>query len=54
MFSATFFDGEGWREGAVGLIDGRMLVRDDHATTGLPRLDGVVTEPMPHAQAQHL
>jgi hypothetical protein len=43
MFSATFFDGEGWREGVVDTVGDRMLVRDDLATTGLPRLDGVVT-----------
>lgn len=43
MNAATFFDGEEWREGVVGLVDGRMLLRDDTPADGLPRLDGVVT-----------
>lgn len=43
MHAATFFDGEGWREGVV-LVDeqGRMLLRDEPAAPGLPRLDGVI------------
>ena len=42
MNAATFFDGEGWREGIVELIDGRMLLRDERPAPGAPRLDGVV------------
>lgn len=43
MFAATFFDGEGWRDGVISLVDGRMLVRDATPADHLPRLDGVVT-----------
>ncbi|WP_262001416.1 hydrolase [Microbacterium sp. Mcb102] len=42
MPAATFFDGIGWREGVVELVDGRVRLQDAVATTGLPRLDGVV------------
>lgn len=42
MNAATFFDGEGWREGLVELVDGRMLLRDERPAPGTPRLDGVV------------
>ncbi|AXL13096.1 hypothetical protein DXT68_13855 [Microbacterium foliorum] len=42
MNAATFFDGEGWREGLVELIDGRMLLRDERPAPGTPRLDGGV------------
>ncbi|KQZ24286.1 hypothetical protein [Microbacterium sp. Root553] len=42
MHAATFFDGEGWREGIVELIDGRMLLRDERPAPGVPRLDGVI------------
>ncbi len=42
MPAATFFDGIGWREGVVALVDGRVRLQDAVATAGLPRLDGVV------------
>ncbi|GGM63937.1 amidohydrolase family protein [Microbacterium saperdae] len=42
MFAATFFDGEEWRDGVIGLVDGRMLLRDEPAPAALPRLDGVI------------
>ncbi|WP_314094622.1 hypothetical protein [Microbacterium foliorum] len=42
MHAATFFDGEGWREGIVELIDGRMLLHDERPAPGAPRLDGVI------------
>ncbi|KAA0962604.1 amidohydrolase family protein [Microbacterium sp. ANT_H45B] len=42
MHAATFFDGEGWREGIVELIDGRMLLHDERPAPGTPRLDGVI------------
>lgn len=42
MFAATFFDGEEWREGAIGLVDGRLLLRDEPAPADAPRLDGVI------------
>lgn len=42
MHAATFFDGIGWREGVVERVDGRVRLRDDVPTAGLPRLDGVV------------
>jgi imidazolonepropionase-like amidohydrolase len=43
MHAATFFDGEAWREGVLDVVDGRMLLRTDIPTEGLPRVDGVVT-----------
>ncbi len=43
MRSATFFDGEVWREGVVELVDGRMRVRDGVPDGTLPRLEGLVT-----------
>lgn len=43
MGAATFFDGEGWREGVVSVDDGgRMLLRHEPAPRGVPRLDGVI------------
>lgn len=42
MHAATFFDGVGWREGVVELVDGRVRLSDGHSAAGLPRLDGVV------------
>jgi len=42
MRGATFFDGEGWRDGIIELVDGRMLLRDDTPARDLPRLDGVI------------
>ena len=42
MRAATFFDGEGWRDGVVELVDGRMLLRDEAPAADLPRLDGAV------------
>lgn len=43
MRAVTFFDGEGWREGIVDVVDVRMLVRDATPADHLPRLGGVVT-----------
>lgn len=44
MRAATFFDGEGWREGVIRVgDDGRMLVREEPVPAALPRLDGVIT-----------
>ena len=48
MHAATFFDGEGWRDGILELVDGRMLLLSDATPahdlrfSGLPRLDGVI------------
>lgn len=42
MHAATFFDGEGWRDGIVELRDGRMLLREESPARDLPRLDGVI------------
>lgn len=47
MRAATFFDGEGWRDGIIDLVDGRMLLREESPASdlrfsGLPRLDGVI------------
>lgn len=43
MRAATFFDGEGWREGVVAVNDdGRMRLREEPAPAGVARLDGVV------------
>ena len=42
MNAATFFDGEGWREGIIDLDGERMLLRDESPASDLPRLDGVV------------
>ncbi|WP_431070849.1 amidohydrolase family protein [Microbacterium phyllosphaerae] len=42
MHAATYFDGEGWRDGIIDLVDGRMLLRDESPTRDLPRLDGVI------------
>lgn len=43
MKAATFFDGIEWREGVVVLVDGRVRLRDERPTPGLPRIDGVIT-----------
>lgn len=44
MFAATFFDGDGWREGVVEVgADERMLLREVAVPTDLPRLGGVIT-----------
>ena len=42
MHAATFFDGSGWCEGVVELVDGRVRLRDEAPSSGLPRLDGVL------------
>ncbi|MBO0980810.1 hydrolase [Microbacterium sp. SD291] len=43
MKAATFFDGEGWRDGILTADDdGRMLLSDDSPAVGLPRFDGVI------------
>ncbi|WP_311243789.1 amidohydrolase family protein [Microbacterium sp. WCS2018Hpa-23] len=42
MHAATFFDGEGWRDGILELVDGRMLLSDATPAHDLPRLDGVI------------
>lgn len=42
MHATTFFDGVGWREGVVELVDGRVRLSDGHSDADLPRLDGVV------------
>lgn len=42
MLAATFFDGEGWREGVVEIVDGRVRLRDDAPHPDLARLDGVI------------
>jgi len=42
MRAATFFDGEGWRDGIIELVDGRMRLRDETPARDLPRLDGVI------------
>lgn len=43
MRAATFFDGDGWREGVAEVVDGRVRLRAETPAVGLPRLDGVVT-----------
>ncbi|MFK3678068.1 hydrolase [Microbacterium sp. NPDC090218] len=42
MHAATFFDGTGWREGVVQVVDGRVRLHHAAPPAGLPRLDGVV------------
>lgn len=42
MHAATFFDGEGWRDGIIDLDGERMLLRDEQPAADLPRLDGVI------------
>lgn len=47
MNAATFFDGEGWRDGIIDLDGERMQLRDeppasDLPFSDLPRLDGVI------------
>ncbi|WP_447913499.1 amidohydrolase family protein [Microbacterium phyllosphaerae] len=42
MRAATFFDGEGWRDGIIDLVDGRMLLREESPARDLPHLDGVI------------
>lgn len=43
MHAATFFDGEGWRDGVLSVgDDGRMLLSDESPAAGLPRLHGVI------------
>ncbi|MEV7608416.1 hydrolase [Microbacterium sp. NPDC089320] len=42
MHAATFFDGEGWRDGIIDLDGERMLLRDAPPAADLPRLDGVI------------
>jgi len=42
MHAATFFDGDGWHDGVVELIEGRITLRDEAPSPDLPRLDGVV------------
>ena len=47
MHAATFFDGEGWRDGILDVDGERMLLRDESPASdlhfpGLPRLDGVI------------
>lgn len=43
MWSVTFFDGEGMREGTLALRDGVPVMVDAPPQVGAPRLDGVVT-----------
>ncbi|WP_349884913.1 hydrolase [Microbacterium sp. WHRI 7836] len=43
MHAATFFDGSAWREGVVELVDGRVRLRGERPTPGLPRIGGVIT-----------
>ncbi|WP_341941312.1 hydrolase [Microbacterium sp. LWH10-1.2] len=42
MRAATFFDGEGWREGTLSVHGDRMLLASDSPASDLPRLDGVI------------
>ena len=42
MHAATFFDGSGWRDGVVEVVDGRARLRDEAPPADLPRLDGVI------------
>lgn len=42
MFAATFFGGEGWRDGVLDTAGGRPVLREAWTTPGMPRLDGVV------------
>ena len=42
MQAATFFDGEGWRDGFLVQEGQRMLLRDERPAPGTPRLDGVI------------
>lgn len=42
MHAATFFDGIGWREGVVEVVDGRVRLRHTVPSADLPRLPGVV------------
>ena len=42
MRAATFFDGSGWRDGVVEVVDGRARLRDEHPSVELPRLNGVI------------
>lgn len=42
MHAATFFDGEGWRDGIIELVDGRITMRAEAPSADLPRLDGLV------------
>lgn len=42
MHAATFFDGEGWRDGIIDLDGERMLLRDEPPAADLPRLEGAV------------
>lgn len=43
MQAATFFDGIGWREGIVEDVGGRVRLREEAPSVGLPRLDGIIT-----------
>jgi hypothetical protein len=43
MHAVTIFDGEAWREGTAGLVDGRVRLSDRESTSDLPRLDGVIS-----------
>ncbi|MDQ0728352.1 hydrolase [Microbacterium sp. W4I20] len=43
MYAATFFDGDGWRDGVVEVDDaGRVVLREAAAPANLPRLSGRV------------
>ena len=42
MHAATFFDGEGWRDGILDSDGERMLLRDEPPASDLPRLEGAV------------
>ncbi|WP_372967543.1 amidohydrolase [Microbacterium sp.] len=42
MHAATFFDGEGWRDGLLVQEGQRMLLLNERPAPGTPRLDGVI------------
>lgn len=42
MRAATFFDGSGWRDGVIAVVDGRVRLSDEAPAAELPRLDGVI------------
>ncbi|WP_334152218.1 amidohydrolase family protein [Microbacterium sp.] len=43
MHAVTYFDGEAWRAGTAGLVDGRVRLSDLEPTADPPRLDGVIS-----------
>lgn len=42
MLAVTFFDGEGWRDGTLEVVDGRMLVSEVAPDAAAPRFDRVI------------